>query len=60
MLDRINRLKVTIAAHAAGEDGQTLVEYAVLVVFVAMAVLVGVSVLGVNLLGFFNSFANAL
>jgi Flp pilus assembly pilin Flp len=39
------------------EDGQTMVEYAFLVAFIAVIVLVGVQLLGTNLLGFFNSIA---
>jgi pilus assembly protein Flp/PilA len=39
------------------EDGQTMVEYAFLVAFIAVVVLVGVQLLGTNLLGFFNSIA---
>jgi pilus assembly protein Flp/PilA len=39
------------------EDGQTMVEYAFLVAFIAVVVLVGVTALGTNLLGFFNSIA---
>lgn len=39
------------------EDGQTMVEYAFLVAFIAVIVLVGVQLLGTNLLAFFNSIA---
>jgi pilus assembly protein Flp/PilA len=46
-----------LAARATGEDGQTMVEYAFLIAFIAVVVLVGVQLLGTNLLGFFNSVA---
>jgi pilus assembly protein Flp/PilA len=39
------------------EDGQTMVEYAFLVAFIAVVVLAGVTLLGTNLLAFFNSIA---
>ena len=39
------------------EDGQTMVEYAFLTAFIAVVVLVGVQLLGTNLLAFFNSIA---
>ncbi len=39
------------------EEGQTMVEYAFLVAFIAVVVLAGVTLLGGNLLGFFNSIA---
>jgi len=39
------------------EDGQTMVEYAFLVAFIAVVVLAGVTLLGGNLLTFFNSIA---
>jgi pilus assembly protein Flp/PilA len=39
------------------EDGQTMVEYAFLVAFIAVVVLAGVTLLGVNLLSFFSSIA---
>jgi Flp pilus assembly pilin Flp len=55
-----NTLKLTVGARLRREDGQTMTEYALVVVFVAMAVVLGVSLLGINLLGFFDSFAHAL
>jgi pilus assembly protein Flp/PilA len=39
------------------EEGQTMVEYAFLVAFIAVVVLVGVTLLGTHLLGMFNSIA---
>jgi pilus assembly protein Flp/PilA len=39
------------------EDGQTMVEYAFLVAFIAIVVLAGVQLLGTNLLSFFSSIA---
>jgi len=46
-----------LMARIEREDGQTMVEYAFLVAFIAVIVLVGVQLLGTNLLGFFNSIA---
>lgn len=39
------------------EEGQTMVEYAFLVAFIALVVLAGVTLLGVNLDKFFSSIA---
>jgi pilus assembly protein Flp/PilA len=57
MLDCINRLMLALVARASSEDGQTMVEYAFLVAFIAVVVLAGVTLLGTNLLAFFNSIA---
>jgi pilus assembly protein Flp/PilA len=57
MLDCIKRLTLAIAALVSNEDGQTMVEYAFLVAFIAVVVLAGVTLLGVNLLSFFSSIA---
>jgi pilus assembly protein Flp/PilA len=46
-----------LVARMQREEGQTMVEYAFLVAFIAVIVLVGVQLLGTNLLGFFNSIA---
>jgi pilus assembly protein Flp/PilA len=58
MGDCIERFTLTLHDRASSEDGQTMVEYAVLLAFIAIVVLVGVQLLGVNLLSFFSSFAN--
>jgi pilus assembly protein Flp/PilA len=42
------------------EEGQTLVEYAFLVAFIALVVLVAVQLLGTNISSLFNSVATAL
>jgi pilus assembly protein Flp/PilA len=46
-----------LVARMQREDGQTMVEYAFLVAFIAVVVLVGVTLLGTNLLAFFKSIA---
>jgi pilus assembly protein Flp/PilA len=60
MGDCIERLWTSFVSRLSDEHGQTLVEYAVLVAFIAVVVLAGVQLLGTNLLSFFSSFANAL
>lgn len=60
MGDRANRTILELAGWAREEQGQTLVEYAILVAFIAVVVLAAVQLLGTNLLSFFSSFANAL
>jgi pilus assembly protein Flp/PilA len=49
-----------LVARMQREEGQTMVEYAFLVAFIAVIVLVGVQLLGTNLLAFFNSVATNL
>lgn len=49
---------VSVVRRATVERGQTMVEYALLVAFIAIIALVGVQLLGTNILGFFTSFAN--
>jgi pilus assembly protein Flp/PilA len=46
-----------LVARMQREEGQTMVEYAFLVAFIAVIVLVGVQLLGTNLLAVFNSVA---
>jgi pilus assembly protein Flp/PilA len=46
-----------LMARLEREEGQTMVEYAFLVAFIALIVLVGVQLLGTNLLSLFNSIA---
>jgi pilus assembly protein Flp/PilA len=46
-----------LVARMQREEGQTMVEYAFLVAFIAVIVLVGVQLLGTNLLAIFNSAA---
>ncbi len=60
MHKHIENLISTVTACASREEGQTMVEYGLLVVFIALAVLLAVQVLGANLLSLFDSFANAL
>lgn len=46
-----------LMARFDNEEGQTMVEYAFLVAFIAVVVLAGVQLLGTNLLSFFSSIA---
>ena len=56
----IDNLISAVIAGAAGEQGQTMVEYGLLAVCIALAVLLAVQLLAANLLSLFDSFANAL
>jgi len=56
----IEKLVSEAMARLASADGQTMTEYALLVVFIAMAVTIAVQLLGTNLLGLFTSAAGAL
>jgi pilus assembly protein Flp/PilA len=49
-----------LARFVREEDGQDLVEYAFLIVFIALVAVVGLNTLGVNLQGFYNSIAGTL
>jgi pilus assembly protein Flp/PilA len=49
-----------LMARLEREEGQTMVEYAFLVAFIAIVVLVGVQLLGTNLLAFFNKIAGQI
>ncbi|MGA7354756.1 MAG: Flp family type IVb pilin [Candidatus Cybelea sp.] len=42
------------------EEGATMVEYGLLVAFIAMVAIVGVQLLGTNLLAIFNSVAGTV
>ena len=42
------------------EEGQDLVEYAFLIVFIALVAVVGANLLGINLRNFYNSIAGTL
>jgi pilus assembly protein Flp/PilA len=57
MLNYLSALLAPIMARFEREEGQTMVEYAFLVAFIAVIVLAGVTLLGGNLLTFFNSIA---
>jgi pilus assembly protein Flp/PilA len=49
-----------LLARTQREDGQTMVEYAFLVAFIALVVLVAVTLLGTNISSLFNSIATHL
>ncbi len=57
MLDTIHTVMSALLMRTSDEDGQTMVEYAFLVAVIAVVVLAGVTLLGGNLLAFFNSIA---
>lgn len=40
----------------AGEEGQTLAEYAMILLFVAVACVIGATLLGTTVQGFYNGF----
>ena len=60
MLECIRRIMCAVMAEASQEEGQTMVEYAFLVAFIALVVLVAVTLLGTNISSLFNSVATAL
>lgn len=60
MLDGIESLIARLRGSLSLEDGQTMAEYGLLTVLVALAVVVGVHLLGTNLLPLFNSAVNGL
>jgi pilus assembly protein Flp/PilA len=60
MVTNMTRLLSQLAARMESEQGQTLVEYAFLVAFIALIVLVAVQLLGTNLTSLFSSVANAV
>jgi pilus assembly protein Flp/PilA len=49
-----------MTARLEREEGQTMVEYAFLVAFIALVVLVAVTLLGTNIASLFNSIATNL
>jgi pilus assembly protein Flp/PilA len=56
-MSKLYDLASLLMARMEGEDGQTLVEYAFLVAFIALVVLVAVTLLGTNISSLFNSVA---
>lgn len=57
MLNYLAGIFGAMMARLQREEGQTMVEYAFLVAFIALVVLAGVTLLGVNLDKFFSSIA---
>ncbi|TQM64554.1 Flp family type IVb pilin [Humibacillus xanthopallidus] len=51
---------VTLLRRGRPESGATMVEYALLVAFIALVALVGITLIGSNLQSFFSSVANNL
>lgn len=60
MFESINKFALTLISRMNREEGQTLVEYAFLVAFIAIIVLVAVKLLGTNISSLFNSVATSL
>jgi pilus assembly protein Flp/PilA len=60
MITNMTRLLSQLAARMESEQGQTLVEYAFLTAFIALVVLVAVTLLGTNVSSLFSSVANSL
>jgi Flp pilus assembly pilin Flp len=60
MRDGIDRLMSALRARISPEDGQTMAEYGLLTVLIAMAVVIGAQSVGTNLFALFNSAVNAL
>jgi pilus assembly protein Flp/PilA len=60
MITNMTKLLSQLAARMESEQGQTLVEYAFLVAFIALVVLVAVTLLGTNISSVFNSIATAV
>lgn len=59
-MSKLYDLAGRLAVAGQREDGQTMVEYAFLVAFIALVVLVAVTLLGTNISSLFNSIANAI
>jgi pilus assembly protein Flp/PilA len=57
---KLYELASALMARMQREEGQTLVEYAFLVAFIAIVVLVAVQLLGTNISSLFNSVATHL
>ena len=57
MSESFSRFWSVLLVRLSREEGQTLVEYAFLVAFIALVVLVAVTLLGTNLSTMFNSVA---
>ncbi len=57
---KLYELANALMARTQQEDGQTMVEYAFLVAFIAIVVLVAVTLLGTNISSLFNSIATHL
>jgi pilus assembly protein Flp/PilA len=50
----------TVSPRVHREDGQTFVEYALLIAFIAIVALVAVQLLGTNVSSIFNQVANSI
>ena len=59
-MSKVYDLLTTLVARMQREEGQTLVEYAFLVAFIALVVLAAVVLLGTSISSLFNSVATHL
>lgn len=57
---KVYELASVLTARMQQDDGQTLVEYAFLIAFIATVVIVAMQLLGTNVSSLFGSVANAL
>jgi pilus assembly protein Flp/PilA len=60
MPEGVSRFMLRVVAGCSRREGQTMVEYALLVTFIALVVLVAVTLLGTNVSSLFHSVANSL
>jgi Flp pilus assembly pilin Flp len=58
--DVISRFRILIAGMASSEDGQTLVEYALIVALVSVALIAALTVVTGNIQAVFNAVDTAL
>jgi Flp pilus assembly pilin Flp len=56
----LNRVFIQLAAHMQREEGQTLVEYALIVTFIAIACVAAMTLLGGNISTKLQSIAGSL
>lgn len=60
MFDRINHWTVALFARLQREEGQAMVEYALILVLVSIAGIAMLTAIGVDVLGVFTDVENAL
>jgi pilus assembly protein Flp/PilA len=56
----MTKLAARLQTRFAADRGATMVEYALLVAFIALVALLGITLLGTKLQSFFSSIANSL
>jgi pilus assembly protein Flp/PilA len=60
MLSNLHELLGALLTRVRAEEGQTFVEYALLVVFIALVAVLGATILGSSISSMFSSIAGAL